>query len=109
MSLARDVKIYSNGPDALQFLTGRSAILIPRSRSSVTLEPNQDHEEQLQDMCNEVGEGRAIVVYLKGVKRSNMPTQQELESTCVMPVLDRLNDGTIYGLSKKQTNQGSNS
>ena len=98
MSLAKGMKIYSNGPDVIQFFTGRTVTNIPYVTDPLTLEPNQDYEEQLKVICREVGEGKAFIVYLNGITfRWFLPTLKEVESDCVMPVLARSDDGVIYG------------
>ena len=107
MSLAGDMKIYSNGSDIIQFLTGRRVTMIPSFTNPETLKPNEDYEKQMQVMCREVDECKAIVVYLNGITwRQYLPAPQALEAKCVMPVLGRLNDGSIYGRSKRKAEKG---
>ena len=68
------------------------------------LPPNQGFDEQLQAMCREVQEGKAIIVYLHGINwRSYLPAPQELEARCSMAVLYRLDDGAIYARSSGNT------
>jgi hypothetical protein len=101
-SIAPDVKIYSNGPEAIQFLTERKVTRIPDAYNPHTLKPNQDFQEQLQAMCTGVREGKAIIVYFNGMhwRRSLLPIQ-ELEEWGAMPVLGMFNDGAIYGRLKR--------
>ena len=91
-------KIYSNGPDVVRFWTKREVLWIPNKTFPGTRRSNQNYEEQLQLMCRECIEGKAIVVYLNGITwRWYLPTFKELESKCNMPVLRRYDDGVIYG------------
>jgi hypothetical protein len=107
ISLPKDMEIYSNGQDAIQFLTGRAVTNIPLVAYPGTLQLNQYFEEELQVICREVIEGEAIVVYLNGITwRWYLPTRNELESKCTMPVLARLDDGAIYARPKAQAEQG---
>jgi 4-amino-4-deoxy-L-arabinose transferase-like glycosyltransferase len=91
-------KIYSNGADVVRFWTKRKTVDIPNKTFASTRKSNQGYEEQLQLMCRECIEGKAIVVYLNGITwRWYLPTFKELESKCNMPVLWRSDDGVIYG------------
>jgi hypothetical protein len=105
MSLAKNMRIYSNTPDSIQFLTGRRAVSIPASVDPITLKPNHDYEEQLQVMCREVRDGHAFVVYLNVAGLWYLPLLQELERKCVMAVFSILDDGVIYGRKRKQVHQ----
>ena len=97
-SLGRGVTIYSNGPDVIQFLTGKEAVMIPPHTVSLTMAPNEHYGEQLQIMFKKCGEGEAIIVYLNKITwRWYLPTQNELELEHGITVLSRVDDGTIYG------------
>lgn len=105
-TVADDVKIYSNGPDVIQLLTGRMVTMIPNVTDAGTLKQNENYEEQMQLMCRELKEGKAILVYLNRIdRRWYLPTLQEMNTKCVMPILANLNDGIIYGRLKTQTKQ----
>ena len=106
-SLAKDVKIYSNGPDVIQVLTGRTATMIPFVTYPTTRKPNRDLDGQLQVMCSKVIGDEAVVVYFNEITwRWYLPTLKDLEVKCIMPVLARLDDGVIYGRSRAVSEQG---
>ena len=97
ISLPQDMEIYSNGRDAIQFLTGRAVTSIPLVAHPGTLQPNERFEEELQLVCRKVRKGEGMVVFLNSIVwRWYLPTQEELESACGLPVLARLDDGAIY-------------
>mgnify|MGYP000455445471 CR=1 FL=1 len=105
-SFTENVKIYSNGPDVIRLFTRKNIIMIPAITDPGTLRGNENYEKQMQLMCRELKEGKAILVYLKRIdRRWYLPTLQEINAKCVMPVLANLSDGIIYGHSARQTEQ----
>jgi hypothetical protein len=90
--------IYSNGPDVIDFLTGKKAVMIPAKVSAGTRKVNEDYEEKLNQMISECREGKALIVYFKGITwRWYLPSIEEVESTGNVPVLSRMQDGVICG------------
>ncbi|MBN2006657.1 MAG: hypothetical protein JXA21_25110 [Anaerolineae bacterium] len=96
----RDVKaIYSNAPDILWFLTGKESVIIPWKASPYTYLPNQDYEDQLRQMFEDCREGRALIVYIHDVPgRWFLPSTDALESQGNLPVMQRFEDGAVYGI-----------
>jgi 4-amino-4-deoxy-L-arabinose transferase-like glycosyltransferase len=96
--LPKELKIYSNGYDVIPFLTGRTVSMLPAVANLETSTAAQDYDHQLQGMCKEVEEGVAAVVYLNSIGwRGFLPSLEELDEKCTMPVLGRFVDGVIYG------------
>ena len=95
--IGRDVKIYTNGADVLDFLTGKQSQSIPAKMSSGTRDVNPRYIEEVDVMCKDITENRAMLVYFNRITRWYLPTQTELESTCHIPVLRDFADGTVYG------------
>jgi hypothetical protein len=97
-SISSDVNIYSNGADAIGFLTGKNVLSIPAKTDPGTALDNPNFKEQIQSVCENIIENRAILVYLDNFRwRGFFPTQAEIKRDCRLPVLERLNDGTVYG------------
>lgn len=96
----RDINvIYSNAPGILWFLTGEESISIPGKASPYTHLSNQAYEKQLRQMLEECREGKALIVYLHGVPgRWFLPSMDELEVQGDLPVIQRFEDGVIYGI-----------
>lgn len=106
-TVADDVKIYSNGPDVIKLLTGRMVTIIPNVTYAGTLKQNENYEKQMQLICSELKEGKAILVYLNRIdRRWYLPTLQEMNTKCVMPIVVSLSDGIIYGRLGTQAEQG---
>ena len=95
------MKIYSNGPEVINFMTGSDACTIPRLWLPLSMQQNQDYEKQLQVMCRECLDGRAIIVWLNDEsfsKCSWLPSAEKMNlSHRGIPVLKQTADGAIYG------------
>jgi hypothetical protein len=96
--LPDNVKIYSNGADIISFLTEKKSISIPNKAFPVTREVNPLYNDQINDMCKLIVEKGALLVYFNQITwRWYLPTQEELASTCKLPVLQSLSDGVVFG------------
>ncbi len=97
-SLAKDVKIYSNGSGVIGFLTENQALSVPKNKSPTTLLVNPSYTAEIGAMCKDIMENRAILVYFNTIKRSYQATYQEVKSACKLSVVQRLADGIVYGM-----------
>jgi hypothetical protein len=90
---------YSNGIDALFILTRKESLRIPAKFDPTGGKNNADFERDINAMRNELMQNRAVVVYLDKITwRWYLPSKDELENVYKLPVLVRLDDGTIYGI-----------
>lgn len=97
-SLPGGVKVYSNGRDVVSFWTDRQTDSVPARTSSSTRQENPDFDRQMGTMCSDVKHGRALLVYFNAITwRWYLPTEDEVESRCKLPVFERFVDGTVYG------------
>lgn len=103
--IGNDRIIYSNGPDAIQFLTDKQAIMIPKHFFAGRSIANEEYEVELSRMVVECIEGKVLIVYLKSITRWYLPSIEELESVGNLPVLRRLKDGVIFGIPVDATTQ----
>lgn len=101
-SLPKGAIIYSNVPDAIHFLTGRTAVYyIPRKTRPDHLSTNSHFESELKAMQNEMSQKGAVIVYFDYVTwRWYLPSKEEMEEKYKIPVVLRLGDGTVYAVSK---------
>jgi hypothetical protein len=90
---------YSNGIDALYFLTKRDALRIPAKIDPTTGKSNLDFEREINSLRFELLQNRAVLVYLDKITwRWYLPTKDELNNVYKLPILSQLDDGTIYGI-----------
>ena len=95
--------ICSNAPEAIKFLAGKEAAPLPWKFSPYSLETNRDYAGQLERILGACREGKALIVYWHRVKRSYMPTLDELEERSGLPVLRKFRDGVVFGTPVKET------
>jgi hypothetical protein len=90
---------YSNGVDAIYLLTSKHAVRIPAKVDPTRGKSNVEFDQDISAMRNELMQNRALVVYLDKITwRWYLPSKDELENVYKLPVLDRLEDGVIYGI-----------
>ena len=93
--------IYSNGHDAITFLTGKRANSIPLHTTRRTGEGRADFSQRLARLQSEIRDGQAIVVWLDKItwRDLKMPTEDQLISEIgPLTVLHAAEDGRIYGV-----------
>ena len=87
--------IYSNGYDAIHYLTGRSAVLIPEKIIHGTGQPNPNYQQELDAMVTDISGHDGVLVYFhRFTERSYLPSENELRERIPRQVLV-LNDGSI--------------
>ena len=96
-SLANGVKVYTNGPDVIGYLTTVQSLSLPKKRSPTTLIAIPGYTEEMGSMCQDILENRALLVYFNVIKRSYLPSQEDIASTCKLPIRKRFADGIVYG------------
>jgi len=96
--LPNNVKIYSNGEDVIGFLTEKQSLPLPVRKDPLTRKANSLYNEEIDTMCKAITGKAAIMVYFDQITwRSYYPTQEEIESTCKLPVFQNFEDGTVFG------------
>jgi hypothetical protein len=100
--LPDNVEIYSNGADIISFLTEKKSFSIPNKTFPVTREANSLYNDQINIMCKLIVEKVAILVYFNQITwRWYLPTQEEIVSTCKLPILQSFGDGIVFGEMSK--------
>lgn len=96
--LSVDKVIYSNGNDIIHFLTEQKTVMIPAKISAGTMQLHKDYQIKIGKMIQECNEGKAIIVYFNAIGwRWYLPSVEEIDSSGVLPVLIKNEDGVIYG------------
>lgn len=99
--LASEVPIYSNGSDAIHYLTGRPGLLIPEKISHGTGFPNLNYDREVEAMKKEIMDRNGVLVYLHNLpERSYLPSEDELSSR-LSPQVRSFSDGSIFETTRK--------
>jgi hypothetical protein len=97
-SVPPDTIIYTNGPDAIDILTGKSSLMIPSKVDPGTRLSNENFAAQFADMARQLETDKSILVYFYGITwRWYLPTKEEIAKGVRLRVLYQGRDGIIYG------------
>lgn len=89
--------IYSNGPDVIYLLTGKSASMLPLIENPYTLEKNDIYYQQIKSIEQEIKEKEGIIVFFDKITRNYLPTEDRLKGELKLrPLIEKV-DGAIYG------------
>jgi hypothetical protein len=93
--------VHSNAADAYYLYTGQEAVRLPAKFDPMEGgRANPNFELQIAAVRSDVLNNRAIVIYFDRVDwRWYLPSRSELEELHKLPVLMRLSDGVVYGVS----------
>ena len=92
-----DILRGENGHDVIWFWTGRHAERIPRFVDVITSQPYTDYELQVDEMCSQVAQGEAWIVYFLPINRISMPALPEILAYCQDPASLEFSDGVVIG------------
>jgi hypothetical protein len=95
--LPPDARVFTNGPDAVYLLTGRSATMTPDLIVTATWRPNPRYRQQMDRLRTALQDQGAVLVYLDALaSRSYQPSEQTLIAELGLRASYRGRDGTIY-------------
>jgi 4-amino-4-deoxy-L-arabinose transferase-like glycosyltransferase len=95
-SLAPEIPIYSNAPDAVYYLTGRPAILVPEKTVFITGRLNQNYETELAKMGSRLKTEEGALVYFNTLpERWYLTSESELEERLALREVLKETDGSI--------------
>ena len=87
-------KIYSNGPDAIEFLTNKKAVMVPQKISPFTLRLNERYDQEISQILSDCKEGKVLIVYLDDLKsRWYLPSIEEFQTKSNLSILRKFQDG----------------
>ena len=95
--------VYSNGPDAVFLITGRSTRMLPQLRLQYRGRPDPDYPARLRAMAADVGREDGVVVYFHAItaRRSYLPSQPALEASLPLVPVHRDEVGVLYRLGSQ--------
>lgn len=95
--LPPEIPIYSNGNDALAFLTGRDVRSIPRKFDPVLGKPDPSFHADIESMKTDLLERDGVLVYFDTVTwRWYLPPASDLAQELSLHVKETAADGVIY-------------
>jgi hypothetical protein len=90
-------RLFSNAPDLIYTLLGRSSGVIPSKVHPDTRAPNPEFEVQLTKMQETLRVNKGLLIIFDRVNwRWYLPTAKELESRIPLIAIARTDDGVIY-------------
>lgn len=96
--IPENMKVYSNGPDVIRVHTQKRAYMIPQKVFPETVKENDKYQETMTQMIGECERGNALIVYFDRITwRWYLASKEEIESQCNIPLVNRMDDGIIYG------------
>lgn len=97
--LPADRTLYSNSPDAVYMVTGRSARPLPRKIEGTTQLPNPHYQTQWQEMGNQLQQAQAVVIYFSWLGYNPaIPTTEELVQSFSLQPFAQTAEGTLYAV-----------
>lgn len=89
--------IYSNGFDAIYYLTGRRALSIPEKTVYLTGEANPKYDVEIERIRNDLQIHKGAFVYFETLpERSFLPSERELRTQLHLIPTATVADGSIY-------------
>lgn len=96
-SLNPSIPIFTNAPDAIYMLVGRSAFMIPRKINTITGQVSGTYADELVSMGRELEAKDGVLLYFNTVSwRWYLPSEDELKKKLGLRLIARREDGSIY-------------
>ena len=103
--LPADTPVYSNGRDAIYYLTGRRTLDVPAKFIRGTGQPNQQYEVEVEKMGADLRQHHGVLVYFNTLpERWSLPLAGELKSQLPLVAVATELDGSIYNLALTDDN-----
>jgi 4-amino-4-deoxy-L-arabinose transferase-like glycosyltransferase len=100
-SLPAGTPIFTNGYDAVYFLTGRPAMFLPEKIAHGTGRPNALYASELAHLREQLLDHKGVLVYFDGFpERAYLPSEDELSRDLHLQLVSRETDGAIYQASR---------
>lgn len=100
-NLPGGVSIYSNGYDAIYYLTGRAAMYLPEKTNHNTGRRNDNYEAEVEKMRRHLEQGNVVLVYFKRLpERWFLPSEAELVQRLRPRSVEPTEDGSIFSAAE---------
>lgn len=100
-ALPADVRIYSNAPDVVAYLSGRKAEFIPHEKLLRTNmpEPGNSVEKQLRELGDQAASGEVAVAFFDAIDwRFYLASEQTIADGLPLELVGSFADGKLYRL-----------
>jgi len=98
-TLPEGIPIYSNGDEAIYYVTGRPAARLPEKSNPFTLRDNPDYRDEIDQMQEILLEKDGMIVYFSGITwRGYLPSREELENLFPLSEIWSGEEGVIYAI-----------
>jgi hypothetical protein len=96
--------IVTNGPDGIYMLTGRSSILLPARKYSISGQTNPNFAKEMAELGHVLAEHRgALAYYGVGDTGGNLPTLAELRRRFPLVLVEQFPNGSIWRLADSRS------
>jgi hypothetical protein len=92
--LPKTVRIYTNAPEAVYLVTGRSSTALPKKFIPRINRPNGRFQEEMATIKNAVSQD-AVFVHFNVMQRGFLPTKEELLDYFSLQTIVEVADGAI--------------
>ena len=96
--LPPNIPIYTNGPEAVLFLTGKRSRRVPEKIHPSTWQPNNHYHEDMNTLKQQLGINGAYLVYFRAFRqwRIYLPSEEVLKRELNLQVVSEARDGAVY-------------
>jgi dolichyl-phosphate-mannose-protein mannosyltransferase len=102
--LPRDITIYSNGYDAIYYLTGRHALSITAKTIRLTGKANPNDDLEIEKVKEDLHAHKGRLVYFEMFpERTFLASESELKTKLQLIAIDTAADGSIYEIRTAQS------
>ena len=88
--------LFTNVPEAIYIITGRSSYKVPYTENAVTKRRNEKYLSQLEAMDKGINSRGGLLVYFDTGYVDNVPSEEELNAKLHLILYKRYKEGTIY-------------
>lgn len=92
-----DVRLFSNEPHAIVFLTGRDCHMLPRTLDPTTRLARKEYGGEFAALQRDLAEGRAVVLWVRDLKRAWLPDESAIAG--LVPLMASDEPLRLYGLA----------
>jgi hypothetical protein len=98
-NLPSEIPIFTNLPDAVYILTGRSAFMIPDKVNPESRQTNNNYLSEIDRMREWLKNKDGVLIYFNTIQRWYLPQENELKEQLQLLLIARETDGSMYKIA----------